>query len=170
MGASTRRRDMHFWEKPLEAFAASKPGGWWFVNVAMRVDRKLLPLTGGRLSIAIGQPVGLLETVGAKSGEARQTPLLFLAHGDDVVLVASKAGAPRHPAWYHNLRAHPRVRFLAPGRTGEYVARVAEGPERDELWAEVNDLYRGYEVYKERAGAREIPVVVLERAPGSTAP
>jgi F420H(2)-dependent quinone reductase len=170
MSATTGRRPMSPWAKTMERFAASRAGGWWFVNVAMPIDRRLLPLTRGRVSSALGQPVGLLETVGAKSGARRQTPLLFLGRGDDVVLVASKAGAPRHPAWYHNLRAHPRVRFLAPHRTGEYVARVAEGEERERLWAEVNDLYAGYEVYGERTGGREIPVVVLERAPGGTAP
>ena len=170
MSTAADRRAMNPFEKAMEKFAASRAGGWWFLNVAMPIDRRLLPLTRGRVSSALGQPVGLLETVGAKSGEKRQTPLLFLGRGDDVVLVASKAGAPRHPAWYHNLRAHPRVRFLAPHRTGEYVARIAEGEERDRLWNEVNDLYAGYQVYSERAGAREIPVVVLERAPGATAP
>ena len=168
--ATTGRRPMNPFEKVVEKFASSRAGGWWFVNIAMPIDRRLLPLTRGRMSSALGQPVGLLETVGAKSGQKRQTPLLFLGRGDDVVLVASKAGAPRHPAWYHNLKAHPRVRFLAPHRTGEYVARIAEGDERDRLWAEVNDLYAGYEVYSGRTGGREIPVVVLERAPGATAP
>jgi len=170
MTTAAGRRPMNPLQKALERFAASRLGGWWFINVAMPIDRRLLPLTRGRVSSALGQPVGLLETVGAKSGEKRQTPLLFLGRGGDVVLVASKAGAPRHPAWYHNLRAHPRVRFLAPHRTGEYVARVAEGEERARLWAEVNHLYAGYEVYSDRAGGREIPVVVLERAPGATTP
>ena len=74
------------------------------------------------------------------------------------MLIASKGGAPRHPAWLHNLRAEPRVRFTAPGRlTGDYIAREAEGDERERLWEEAVD-------YCERAGSRVIPVVVLEPA------
>jgi F420H(2)-dependent quinone reductase len=147
--------------RAVERVAASRAGSWYFLNVAMRIDRRLLPLTNGRLSISVGQPVGLLETVGAKSGQTRQTPLLYLAHGRDVVLVASSGGATRHPAWYHNLRANPTVSFLAPRRTGRYRARVVEGEERERLWAEVNALYGGYATYQLRTAGRTIPVVVL---------
>ena len=147
----------------MEAVVKSRPGGWFAVNVANPVDRRLLRWTGGRVGLFIGQPVGLLETVGAKSGEPRSTPLLYLEQGDRIVLVASKAGAARHPAWYHNLRAQPEVSFS--GRRGgrrPYRARLAEGPERYRLWARVNDLYAGYDTYQGRAGTRRIPVVVLE--------
>ena len=138
-----RRRHIRWYERPLEAFARSKAGGWYFLNVAMPVDRVLLPLTNGRVSSAIGQQVGLLETVGAKSGEPRAIPLLYLVDGDRIVLIASKAGAAKHPAWLHNLRANPRVSFLAPrGRSGDYVAREAEGPERERLWDEAVRLLR----------------------------
>jgi len=162
---AARRRRIRWYERPLENFARSKAGGWYFLNVAMPVDRVLLPLTAGRISSAIGQQVGLLETVGAKSGEPRPIPLLYLVDDDRIVLIASKAGAAKHPAWLHNLRANPRVSFLAPrGRSGEYVAREAEGPERERLWEEAVDYYAGYADYQRRAGARQIPVVVLERA------
>jgi F420H(2)-dependent quinone reductase len=107
----------------------------------------------------------MLATVGAKSGEPRSIPLLFIRDGDRVVLIASMGGAPRHPAWLHNIRANPRVRFLGPrGTTGDYLAREAEGAERDRLWDEAVDYYAGYATYKVRAGTREIPIVVLERA------
>jgi deazaflavin-dependent oxidoreductase (nitroreductase family) len=112
----------------------------------------------------LGEPVGLLGTVGAKSGQKRETPLLYLDDGERVVLVASKAGAALHPSWLHNLRANPRVSFLRRGgHRGTYVAREAEGAERDELWARVNDLYAGYDTYQGRT-ARRIPVVVLDPA------
>ena len=159
-----RRRQLNWFEQRLEDFAKSKPGGWYFVNVAMRVDRVLLPLTGGRISSSPGQPICLLETIGAKSGEVRQTPLLFIPDGERVILIGSKAGAPKHPAWIHNMRANPRVKVLAPRRTGEYVAREAEGEERELLWDKAVDFYAGYQTYQERAGGRRIPVVVLERA------
>jgi len=149
----------------MEGLAKTRVGGWLAVNIGNPIDRRLLSLTGGRVGVFLGAPVGLLETVGAKSGEPRRTPLLYLDEGDRVVLVASKAGSARHPAWYHNLRAHPRVRFLRRGgRRAEYVAREATGPERERLWAKVNDLYAGYETYQGRAGSRRIPVVVLEPA------
>ena len=133
--------------------------------MATQLDRVLLPLSRGRLSSTFGQPVGLLETVGAKSGEPRRTPLPFLRDGERVVLIASKGGNPKHPAWYWNLRKNPRVRFLGPsGTSGEYVARVAEAEERSRLWAEAVDLYDGYSTYAQRTGGRVIPVVVLEPA------
>jgi deazaflavin-dependent oxidoreductase (nitroreductase family) len=159
-----RRRQLNWLERRLENFARSKVGGWYFVNVAMRVDRVLLPLTSGRISASPGQPICLLETVGAKSGQLRKTPLLFIPDGERLVLIGSKAGAAKHPGWIHNMRANPRVKILAPRRTGEYLAREAEGEERERLWDKAVDFYAGYETYQGRAGKRRIPVVVLERA------
>jgi deazaflavin-dependent oxidoreductase (nitroreductase family) len=162
---TARRRQLSGIERLGERFAQSKTGSWFYINVAMRVDRVLLPLSRGRMSISVGQQVGMLESVGAKSSEPRSTPLLFIRDGDHVVLIASMGGAPRHPAWLHNVRANPRVRFLGPGgTTGDYVAREAEGDERARLWDEAVDYYSGYATYEVRAGKREIPIVVLERA------
>ena len=152
-------------EQQLEKFARSPVGAWYYINVAMRVDRVLLPLTRGRVSVSPGQQVGLLETTGAKSGERRRIPLLFLRDGDRVVLIASKGGNVKHPAWYHNLRANPNARFIGPGGlTGDYVAREAEGDERSRLWAEAVDYYDGFATYQGRTDGRRIPVVVLEPA------
>jgi deazaflavin-dependent oxidoreductase (nitroreductase family) len=162
---TARRRKLSGIERLGERFARSKPGSWFYINVAMRVDRVLLPLSRGRVSISVGQQVGILESVGAKSGELRKTPLLFIRDGDHVVLIASMGGAPRHPSWLHNIRANPRVKFLGPGgATGDYIAREAQGDERGRLWDEAVDYYAGYATYKIRAGEREIPIVVLERA------
>jgi deazaflavin-dependent oxidoreductase (nitroreductase family) len=159
------RRRMSWWERRMEGLVKTRAGGWLAVNVANPIDRRLIPLTGGRMGLFLGQPVGVLETIGARSGEPRKTPLLYLAQGERVVLVASKAGSSRHPAWYHNLKANPRVRFLRRGgKRSEYLAREAIGAERDELWAEVNDLYAGYDTYQGRTGGRRIPVIVLDPA------
>jgi deazaflavin-dependent oxidoreductase (nitroreductase family) len=163
MEEGRQRRPMNRFERAAESVAKSKAGGWYFINIANRVDRLLLPLTKGRMSLS-GQivPIGLLKTVGAKSGKERHTPLTYLPDGERVVLTASKGGSPRHPSWFHNLRANPDVRFLARGAEKAYRARVAEGAERERLWAGVNDLYAGYETYQGRTGGRRIPVVVLE--------
>jgi deazaflavin-dependent oxidoreductase (nitroreductase family) len=152
-------------ERALAAFAASRPGSWFYLNVANPIDRRLLPLTGGRISLSLGQPVLCLEVAGAKSGKIRRTPLLFKEVDGELVMVASATGRPKHPAWYHNVRANARVKVYAPGgRTGSYVARTASVEERQRLWPEMVDLYPGFEVYEGRtAGVREIPIVVLSR-------
>jgi hypothetical protein len=103
-----RRRNVNAIHRQAENFARSRVGAWYFINVAMRIDRMLLPLSGGRVSSAVGQQVGLLETTGAKSGERRRIPLLFLRDGNHVVLIASKGGNAKHPAWYHNSRPSRR--------------------------------------------------------------
>src|SRR3954454_13770438 len=95
-----RGRQLNRVEQVLEDFARSKAGGWYFLNVAMRVDRVLLPLTRGRISSAPGQQILLLETIGAKSGERRRTPLVYVTDGSHIVLIGSKAGAKRHPGWF----------------------------------------------------------------------
>jgi deazaflavin-dependent oxidoreductase (nitroreductase family) len=157
------RRELSWWERRAEAFARTRPGGWFAINVANPIDRRLLRWTRGRLGLFVGQPVGLLETVGARSGQPRTTPLLYVEDDGRIVLIASKAGAERHPSWYHNLVAHPDVAFTGhDGRHGRFRAREAQGAERDALWALANDLYAGYEDYQQRAGGRRIPVIVLD--------
>jgi deazaflavin-dependent oxidoreductase (nitroreductase family) len=150
-------------DKLLQAVARSRLGGWLFVNVFPAIDRRLIPLSRGRLKVAMGQPILLLHTRGARSGEPRTTPLLYTPHGNAFIVVASKAGAQHHPAWYHNLRGHPddlAIEFAGP--RVPVRARVVDGPERDRLWARVNDNYNGYEAYRGRADGRTIPVIVLE--------
>jgi deazaflavin-dependent oxidoreductase (nitroreductase family) len=150
-------------EKALQALARTRLGGWLFVHVFPAVDRWLIPRTRGRLKVAVGQPILLLHTRGAKSGQPRSTPLLYTPHDHGFVVVASKAGAPQHPAWYHNLRAHPdEVAVEVGGRQIPVHPRVADEPERSELWKLVNDNYNGYTTYQQRAGHRVVPVVVLE--------
>jgi F420H(2)-dependent quinone reductase len=106
-------------------------------------------------------PVLLLDHVGAKSGTRRRTPLVYVEDGRDVVIVASKGGHPKHPAWYHNLRAHPDTTVQI-GREHRAVhARVAGPDEHARLWPKAVATYGGYRGYQERAD-RQIPLVVLE--------
>src|SRR5262249_18836795 len=154
------------YERATVRIASTRGGAWFFVNVAMRLDRVLIPLTGGRLSTCLGtryhrRHLLLLTTTGAKSGRPRTVPVLYFADAADLVVIGSKGGYSRHPAWYHNVRAHPRVTVYARGTRKEYQAREAQGAERARLWARAVELYPGYAIYRLRAGNREIPVVVL---------
>lgn len=150
-------------DRLMQAMARTRLGGWLFVNVSPAIDRRLIPWSRGRLKVAAGQPILLLHTRGARSGAQRATPLLYTAHGDAFIVIASKAGAQHHPAWYHNVRAHPDdVAVQTSGPPISVRARLAEGPERTMLWALANDNYNGYDTYQARVPGRTIPVLVLE--------
>jgi deazaflavin-dependent oxidoreductase (nitroreductase family) len=150
-------------DRIMQAVARSRLGGWLFVNVFPVIDRWLLPASRGRLKVAMGQPILLLHTRGARTGEPRTTPLLYTPCGGGFIVVASKAGAQRHPAWYHNLRRYPDdIAVEVAGTRVPVQARVIEGPERARLWQRVNDNYNGYDTYQARAAGRTIPVIVLE--------
>jgi F420H(2)-dependent quinone reductase len=120
-------------------------------------------LTGGVVGHRIpgAPPILLLDHVGAKSGKRRTTPLAYIADRDNLVIVASKGGHPRHPAWYHNLRANPDTTVQVGSRRGNVHARVASPAERERLWPAVVDAYGGYAGYQART-EREIPLVILE--------
>jgi deazaflavin-dependent oxidoreductase (nitroreductase family) len=156
-------------DKVARAFARTRLGGWLFVNVFSVIDRRLIPLTDGRLMVAVGQPVLLLHTRGARCGQPRSTPLLYTRHGDGYVIVASKAGADHHPAWYHNRRAHPdAVTIEVGGRRIPVHPREAQGAEREELWRLVNDNYNGYQVYQQRAASGPSRSCCSNRRDGET--
>jgi deazaflavin-dependent oxidoreductase (nitroreductase family) len=149
-------------EKLLQSFAQTPLGGKLFITIFPAIDRKLLPLTRGKLSTGLGQPVVLLHTRGARSGLERTTPLLATKHGDLLVVVASKAGAVKHPAWFHNVKANPEVEATIEGRRRAMHAHIAEGEERERLWTMACDNYSGYATYQRRAGDRLIPVIALQ--------
>ena len=107
-------------------------------------------------------PLMLLTTTG-KSGQPRTVPLVHTRDGDRIVAIASKGGAPTNPDWYHNLVAHPSVTIELPGETFEARARVAEGAERDRLFAAQAALMPGFAEYETKT-TRKIPVVIFERA------
>ena len=111
-----------------------------------------------------GRDVLILTTVGAQSGEPRENPLAFTREGDDVFVIASKGGAPKHPAWYHNLRANPIVTVEVEGERYQAWARVADGEERDRLYAKQAERMPAFWEYQEKT-ERRIPVVLLERFP-----
>ncbi len=110
-----------------------------------------------------GTEILILTTTGRRSGEPRSVPLIFGRHGDDLLIVASKGGAPVPPAWYLNLQADPEVQVQVKGDRFAAHARSATPEEKPELWRIMTSIWSHYDEYQERT-AREIPVVVLTRA------
>jgi deazaflavin-dependent oxidoreductase (nitroreductase family) len=103
----------------------------------------------------------ILTTTGRRSGQRRQHPLIYGRHGDDYLVVASKGGAPDHPAWYLNLDADPEVEIQVKDKKIRARARTATPEEKPELWSIMTEQWPAYDGYQERTD-REIPVVVLE--------
>ncbi len=151
------------WQRTLVSVVLSRPGTWFYMNVASRVDPWLIKVSRGHVDSGLGAaPIVLLRVRGAKSGIERTVPLLYFTDGDDVILMASSFGRPRYPAWYHNLKAHPEVTLYSRGRAGRYRGAETEGAERDRLYALASQMYRGYEVYEDRVeGIRRVPVMRL---------
>jgi deazaflavin-dependent oxidoreductase (nitroreductase family) len=156
------RRQLPWWKRLQERSTSTRFGAWFAIHIATRIDRPLLRWSKGRLALFTPWPIGLLETIGARSGRRRTIPLLCVVEDARIVVVASNGGGPEHPAWYHNVRANPEVAFTIRGAKRAYTAREVDGPERDELWQRMTDLYVGYHKYQERAGNRSIPVIVLD--------
>lgn len=108
-----------------------------------------------------GPSMLLLEHVGAKSGVERTSPLLYFDDEPNLVIIASKGGHPRHPAWFHNLRANPATTVQVGSERRPVRARIATPEERRRLWPRAVETYGNYAQYQRRTG-REIPVVILE--------
>ena len=152
----------------LMPFALSKPGLWYGVNVAAKIDPKLMRLTGGRVNLLAGAlPTVLLTVRGRKSGVERTVPLVYFSDGDDVILMASSFGRTKLPAWYHNVMASPEVTLTAGGVSERYRATEVHGPERDALYEKAKQVYTGYGIYEEKtAGIRRVPVLRMSVAAG----
>jgi proline iminopeptidase len=104
----------------------------------------------------------LLITTGRKSGEKWMFPLFYGKAGNGYFVIASKGGAPEHPGWYRNMQAHPEVEIQVGTKKMKARARTATGDERKRLWDQAVSFYPPYADYEKKAGAREIPVVVLD--------
>jgi deazaflavin-dependent oxidoreductase (nitroreductase family) len=109
-----------------------------------------------------GAPMLLLHTTGARSGKEHVNPLVYQAVGEDIAIFGSKAGAPTHPDWFHNLLANADVTVELGTDTVQVRARVAEGDERDRIFARQKEIMPGFADYETRT-TRVIPVVILER-------
>jgi deazaflavin-dependent oxidoreductase (nitroreductase family) len=109
-----------------------------------------------------GKPVILLTTVGAKSGKLRKTPLMRVEHSGEYAIVASLGGAPKHPVWYHNVKAHARVELQDGTETHDYEAREVFGDEKSLWWERAVQAWPDYANYQKKT-ERQIPVFVLTR-------
>lgn len=136
---------------------------WPLLRRATALHTLAYRASGGRIGHRWrgGPPMLLLDHRGARSGARRATPLVYLRDGENLVLIASKGGHPRHPAWFHNLRANPDTTVQVASHRLAVHARVADPSERERLWAKAVEAYAGYEGYQRRT-RREIPIVILE--------
>jgi|NGEPerStandDraft_13_1074530.scaffolds.fasta_scaffold05408_2 deazaflavin-dependent oxidoreductase (nitroreductase family) len=147
--------------------AVPRPMSWLYARTLHHVDRLVYRLTRGRktfTSWTSGLPVVMLTTTGAKSGRPRTLPVLGIPVGDRLVVIASNYGQRHNPAWYYNLRAHPRASIILEGASRDMVARELMGEERERWYARGIEIYPGWTHYRTRAAPREIPVVELRPA------
>jgi len=136
----------------------SRPPGWQQEHARRYIE------SGGKDGhIWEGVPTLLLTTTGRRSGQPRTTPLIYGRDGDRYLVVASRGGAPQHPAWYENLTARPDVRVQVMAERFTARARTASKAEKPALWKTMAAIWPAYADYQARA-AREIPVVIIERA------
>ncbi len=157
-----------FLQDLLTSIAMSKPGRWFAINVAARIDPLLMRLSRGRVSVFFSAPVVLLTTRGRKTGVERTVPVLYYTEGDDVIVIASSFGRAKHPGWYHNLRASREATLTARGRGGRYTAiEVLDPDERIRLYRRAERMYRGWQQYEVTAGAAGRTIAVFRLSPAA---
>ncbi|MEH3141585.1 MAG: nitroreductase family deazaflavin-dependent oxidoreductase [Mycobacterium kyogaense] len=149
--------------KQIESLNSAKVGT--AIKWMSKANTWLFKKSGGRLGNKFlrGAEVGILTTIGRKSGEARDSPLLFLQEGRRIVLVASQGGRATNPMWYLNLRANPEITFQTKKETLELVARDATDAERDEYWPKLDAMYPDFQNYRSYTD-RKIPIVICDPA------
>jgi deazaflavin-dependent oxidoreductase (nitroreductase family) len=142
------------------ALAATRVSRFLSRHVSWKLDPLLLRATRGRLATTLVFPTAVLETTGARSGARRLNAIIYFHDGDRVTIVASNAGSPRHPSWYHNLRAHPDVVF---GGIPMHARVVDDEAERDRLWQLADRVFPAFASYRRDAARmnRRIPIVQL---------
>ena len=136
---------------------------WPVLTKLMGGHARVYRATGGRIGHRFPgvPPMCLIDHVGARSGKKRTSPLLYVEDGDDVVIVASKGGYERSPAWFYNLKANPETTVQIGSERRPVRAQVAGEDEYDRLWEKAVEVYPSYQQYKERTD-RKIPLIVLE--------
>lgn len=150
--------------KLIKTLAATYPIARLLAEILPPLDKTVLRISSGKTtatSLLTGLPVVWVTTTGAKSGQARTTPLLVGVDGPDVLLFATNFGQQKNPAWVYNLQAYPEALLTYRGKSIRYSARFAERREKAKYWALADSFYPGYAAYRERVHEREIPIIVL---------
>ncbi|MGO9760352.1 MAG: nitroreductase/quinone reductase family protein [Solirubrobacteraceae bacterium] len=153
-----RRRSL--FSRAYAAFSGTRLGRLISTKLVWKIDPNLLRVTQGRLGMGLVLPTALLETRGAKSGALRRNAVIYFHDEDRVTIIASKAGADKHPAWFHNLRTHPDVTF---GGVRMRATVVSDEAERERLWTLADRVFAPYATYRREAAKanRTIPIVQL---------
>jgi deazaflavin-dependent oxidoreductase (nitroreductase family) len=153
-------RPRSLFTRAYAAFSGTRLGRFLSAKVVWKVDPYLLRATRGRIGMGLVLPTALLETRGAKSGAVRRNGVIYFHDGDRVTIIASKQGDARHPAWFHNLRAHPDVTF---GGIPMRATVVRDEAERRRLWMLADRVFAPYAAYRSDAAQanRTIPIVQL---------
>lgn len=152
---------------PIQKIASSRPGAWLFSRILPSFDRLFFRLSSRRVtltSLVTGLPVVILTCTGAKSGLTRTLPLLYFNDPQEpeaIAIIASNWGQSHYPAWYFNLKANPHAVCSVRGRSREYIAHEASGEEYERVWRTALVIYPGYTAYRQRAGTRHIPIIVM---------
>jgi deazaflavin-dependent oxidoreductase (nitroreductase family) len=170
------RNDLHarpVWKRNLAwwtggRLVSTKAGSAVWRKIVAPIEAPMMKATSGHMRVSVGMPVVVLTSIGARSGKRWETPLAYFTDGDDVILIASNYGRERHPAWYHNLLAHPECELHIGPRGGPFVARETQGADRDRLYAlAVERLNKGWARYEQRVnGIRTIPIMRLTPGAG----
>jgi deazaflavin-dependent oxidoreductase (nitroreductase family) len=163
-------RQARLLERLVRRSAATRPLAKLYGRIQQPLDRIVYRLTGERATLSSrlsGIEVSMLTTTGARTGKPRTLPVLALPDGGDVILIASNFGRPRHPSWYHNLRADPHATIVTAGVSRELVARELSGADRERCYARAEEIFPPFIYYPRWAGSREIPVLRLQ-APASS--
>jgi deazaflavin-dependent oxidoreductase (nitroreductase family) len=148
----------------MQRVAATQPGAWLFARTLHHIDRVLLRLSRGQVTlpgVVAGIPVLTVTTTGARTGQRRTVPLLGVPAGEDIAVIGTSFGQPRTPGWYHNMLADPKVEVTYRNTTVRAVAREAGHGERQAIWDRARVIYAGYEAYASRISDREIHIMIL---------
>ena len=144
--------------------SAGAPPPRWVLKTMTRLHVFLHRLTGGRrFNTLAGDEVCFVTMTGARSGRTLTIPLMYVPYQGGVLLVASQGGAPKNPAWYHNLVKHPDIAVSYRGSRMELRARLATPDEKPDMWPLCDQHYAPYAQYRERT-TRDIPIFVCEPA------
>jgi deazaflavin-dependent oxidoreductase (nitroreductase family) len=153
-------RPRSLFSRAYAALSSTRLGRFVSAKVVWKLDPYLLRATRGQVGMGLVLPTAVLETRGAKSGAVRRNALIYFHDGDRVTIIAARAGDKKHPAWFHNLRAHPDVTF---GGIPMRATVVSDEAERDRLWALADRVFAPYATYRRDAAKvnRTIPIVQL---------